>query len=107
MLEWIKASVVATNGTAKLSREISGSNVEDGAYHCTMACLAWIVLELGSATSFPKVNIIPQKPQREEDHGCWLGRAQPIRDMPRRHSSSGLAIPELPSLENGFERATE
>ncbi len=37
-----------------------------GASHCAMACLAWIASELGSATSFPKENIIPQKPQREE-----------------------------------------
>ena len=60
-------------------------------HHCTMACLVWIASELGSATSLPKANIIPQKPQPEEDHGCWLGPAQPIRHTPRRHSSAGLA----------------
>jgi hypothetical protein len=31
-----------------------------------MAYLAWIASELSSATSFPKGNIKPQKPQREE-----------------------------------------
>ncbi len=35
-----------------------------------MAYLAWIASELGSATSFPKGNIIPQKPKREEGQEC-------------------------------------
>ena len=34
-----------------------------------MPYLAWIASELGSANSFPKGNIIPQKPQRE-GAGC-------------------------------------
>jgi hypothetical protein len=31
-----------------------------------MAYLAWIASELGSATGFPKGNIIPQKPKPDE-----------------------------------------
>jgi hypothetical protein len=39
-----------------------------------MPYLAWIAPELGSATGFPKVNIIPQKPQPDEGGsvGCTL-----------------------------------
>jgi len=37
-----------------------------------MAYLTWIASDLGSATSCPKGNIIPQKPQREEGQKCWL-----------------------------------
>jgi len=37
-----------------------------------MAYLACIASELGSATGFPKGNIIPQKPQRDEGPECWL-----------------------------------
>ncbi len=51
-----------------------------------MPYLAWIASELGSATGFPKVNIIPQKPQREEGQDCWLGAAYAIRHTPRRYS---------------------
>lgn len=32
-----------------------------------MAYLAWVASEMGSATGFPNADIIPQKPQREED----------------------------------------
>jgi hypothetical protein len=46
--------------TAKPQRRISGSNVGDGASHCAMATSPG--LELGSATGFPKGNIISQKP---------------------------------------------
>jgi hypothetical protein len=37
-----------------------------------MARLAWIASELGSATGFPKENIIPQKPQPDEGRGLAL-----------------------------------
>jgi len=39
-----------------------------------MAYLAWIASELGSATNFPKANIIPQKPQRDGSGGI----AEPV-----------------------------
>jgi hypothetical protein len=91
---------IAMNGTAKRSGKITADDVEDGAYHCTMTCLAWIASELGWAASFPKADIIPQKSQREEDQGCWLEPAQPIRHTPRRHCSAELATPGMAATRN-------
>ena len=48
-----------------------------------MTCLAWIASELGWAASFPKADIIPQKSQREERHGCWLGSGRD--ELPRMY----------------------
>jgi hypothetical protein len=42
-----------------------------------MAYLAWIASELGSATSFPKGTIIPQKPHRDASN---LGRFRSLEE---------------------------
>jgi hypothetical protein len=60
-----------------------------------MPYLAWIASELGSATGFPNVNIIPQKPQREEGQGLLAGRC--VRHPPH---STPLLPPEGKPVRN-------
>jgi hypothetical protein len=70
-----------------------------------MARLAWIASELGSATGFPKRNIIPQKPQPDAGPE-FAGRCLPYPPhstplllpdgMPKRLTPVLLAIRNLP-----------
>jgi hypothetical protein len=52
-----------------------------------MAYLAWIASKPGSATSFPKRNIIPQKYQPEEGKECCVGLHSQSLDQPVRVAS--------------------
>src|ERR1700692_4168571 len=55
-----------------------------------MACLAWIASELGSATSFPKRNIIQQNPWADErpSIGCPLRCLCPPNSTPLLHPTA-------------------
>jgi hypothetical protein len=46
-----------------------------------MVRLAWIASEVGSATGFPKGNIIPQKSWPDEGREWWLDPAYSIASV--------------------------
>jgi hypothetical protein len=60
----------------RTEQEVEKSNTKGP---MAMAHLDWVASELGSATGFPKTNIIPQKPQPDERRACCLEAATQIR----------------------------
>src|SRR5467141_1844892 len=62
----------------------------NGRFGRAIVRLAWIASEVGSATGFPKGNIIPEKSRPDEGRECWcregwLEVAYSIGPSPRRH----------------------